>query len=399
LCLLVALSGCAGSGPFGLAVRGGQQDPEGLPYAFVRITPKVTKLLAKEVPRLAGAFRDRRRPSDIRFGVGDILSVTIFEASSGGLFIPSEAGVRPGNFITIPNQAVDSNGNISIPYAGTVRALGRTRVELQDAVVAALRNRAIEPQVVVTVVSQQTSLITVLGDVKSTGRLPAMASGERLLDTLTRAGGPASPGPDAWVMLERQGRRALAPFGALIYEPANNIFAHPDDVIYVYTEPQTFLTFGALGTQQQVPFGAWRISLAEAVAKAGGLSDGQADPKSVFLYRGETRRVAEALGVDTSKFQGPVIPIIYNLNLRDPAGFFLATNLEMRNKDVIYVSNAVAVETAKFASYVSAVTGTINDPVSTATGIYGLRNIIRGTGQVPSIISPTTTTINTVPAP
>jgi hypothetical protein len=63
------------------------------------------------------------------------VGVTIFEASSGGLFIPAEAGVRPGNFITLPNQAVDHDGNISVPYAGTIRAKGRTPTEVQKALV------------------------------------------------------------------------------------------------------------------------------------------------------------------------------------------------------------------------------------------------------------------------
>jgi hypothetical protein len=39
----------------------------------------------------------------------------IFEAEAGGLFVPSEAGARPGNFVTLPEQIVDSNGNITVP--------------------------------------------------------------------------------------------------------------------------------------------------------------------------------------------------------------------------------------------------------------------------------------------
>src|SRR5262245_3184687 len=151
-------------GPSSWDVYAGQHNAKSLPYALVRVTPKVTSVLAKAAPRLAGEFPDRRRPKDIRFGIGDIVTVTIFEAASGGLFIPAEAGVRPGNFITIPNQAVDVNGNISIPYAGNIRARGRTQVELQDAIVDALKNRAIEPQVVVSVVDQKTSLINVITD-------------------------------------------------------------------------------------------------------------------------------------------------------------------------------------------------------------------------------------------
>ena len=300
--LLGALAGgCAlmpVSGPESWDVWAGQHDPKNLPYAFVRVTPKVANVLAKTAPRLVAEFQDRSRPRDVRFGIGDIVSVTIFEASSGGLFIPAEAGVRPGNFITIPSQAVDVNGNISIPFAGAIRARGRTQVEIQQAIVDALKDRAIEPQAVVSIVDQRTSLISLLGDVGRPSRIPAQLTPERILDAITRAGGPAGPGPDEWVMLERDGRRALSPFGALIYEPANNIYVHPNDTIYLYREPQTFLAFGALGTQQQIPFGTWRITLAEAVSKAGGLRDDAADPASVFLYRGETR---DGCGSDGSR--------------------------------------------------------------------------------------------------
>jgi polysaccharide export outer membrane protein len=398
----LAVGGCAlmpVSGPESWDVWAGQHDPKNIPYAFVRITPKVANVLAKALPRLVGEFPDRRRPSDIRFGNGDIIGVTIFEASSGGLFIPAEASVRPGNFVSIPPQAVDVNGNISIPYGGAIRARGRTQVELQQAIVDSLKDRAIEPQAVVSVVEQQTSLITVLGDVQRPGQIPARLTPARIVETISRAGGIAGPGPDEWIMLERDGRRALSPFGALISEPANNIYVHPNDIIYVYREPQTFLAFGALGTQQQIPFGVWRITLAEAVAKAGGLRDEQADPASVFLYRGETRDVAEAMGIDCSKFQGPIIPVIYNINFRNPGSYFLATTFEMRNKDVIYVSNSVSVEASKFLSYVRLINATANDPISSAINAFTLRNLLRGTASTAVITGATTPIINVAPAP
>jgi polysaccharide biosynthesis/export protein len=377
--LFVALGGCAVmpvSGPQSWDVWAGQHDPKNLPYAFVRVTPKVADVLRKAVPRLVGEFPDRSRPKEIRFGIGDVVSVTVFEAASGGLFIPAEAGVRPGNFINIPNQAVDVNGNISIPYAGAIRARGRTQVEVQQAIVDALKDRAIEPQAIVSTVDQRTSLINVISDGVAR-RIPAQLAPERLLDAISRAGGTGGPGPDMWVLLERNSRRGLAPFGALIYEPANNIYVHADDTIYLYREPQTYLTFGALGSQQQIPFGAWRITLAEAVGKAGGLKDDAADPASVFLYRGETRDVAEAIGIDATKFQGPIIPVIYNIDFRNPASYFLATTFEMRNKDVIYVSNSVSTEATKFLNYVRTVSSTLNDPINYAITGYALRNIIK----------------------
>jgi polysaccharide export outer membrane protein len=401
LSLFIALAGCGLmpiSGPAGMDILAGQRDPTSLPYALVKVTPKVIDVHAKNAPRLI-VFNDRRRPKDITFGIGDIVAVTIFESSSGGLFIPGEGGVRPGNFITIPNQPVDVQGNISIPYAGAIRALGRTQVQVQDAIVAALKNRAIEPQAVVSIVEQKTSMITVLGEGRS-ARIPATTAPERLLDSISRAGisgtlttALGTAGANTWVLLQRNGRRAIAPFGALVYEPANNIYVHPNDLIYLYNEPQTFLTFGgALGTQQQLPFVTWRLSLAEAISRAGGLADAQADPASVFLYRGEARDIAEAMGIDCTPFEGPMVPVIYTINLRDPAGYFLASSFEMRNKDIIYVSNAFTVESTKFLTYINTLMTTVQSPMNTVTTAYGLRNIIRGTGAVPAVIATGTAT-------
>ena len=149
---MAALGGCGWmsvSGPAATDILAGQRDPMSLNYAVVKLTPKIVGVLSKNLPRLA-TFVSNQRPRDITFGVGDVLSVTIFEAASGGLFIPAEGAVRPGNFVSIPNQAVDIHGNISVPYAGSIRARGRTQVEVQDAIVAALKNRAIEPQVIVS---------------------------------------------------------------------------------------------------------------------------------------------------------------------------------------------------------------------------------------------------------
>ncbi len=382
---VVLLTGCTDpmmpvAGPESWDIRGHVQDANSLPYALVKLTPQVIDVLSSDAPKLSQIFTDKRPPEQIKFGIGDVVSVTIFEAAAGGLFIPSEAGVRPGNFVQLPNQSVDNDGNISVPYAGAIRALNRTPAEVQLSIVNALKNRAIEPQVVVALVTQNTSLISVLGEVNTPSRFPVSFAGEKILDEITRAGGPKDQGYDTWVMLEREGKRATIPFGALVYEPANNIYARPNDTIYVYREPQTFVSFGASGTQGQFTFDAWRISLAEAQAKAGGLNDTLADPASVFLYRGETRDVAERLGIDVSKFQGPVIPVVYNVNYRDPAGYFMATKFQMRNKDVIFASNASAVEQAKVMNYIRLVTATVNDPIVATTNAVNLRYTIRTLG-------------------
>ena len=261
------------SGPASYDVKSERAyEPDSLPYAVVRITPQAEGVIAEYNPRISGTFPDRRTPKELKFEIGDIVAVSIFKSSSGGLFIPPEASVRPGNFIALPNQPVNTKGYISVPYAGQpILAKDKTPDEVQAEIIDALKNRAIDPQAVVTLVEQRTSLISVLGDVNNPSRFPATPEGEKLLDVLTRAGGPKSQGYEYVGDRGARRQRGLAPFGALIYEPSNNISIRPPTIRLPLSGTADLVVFGASGTQGLFDFDAWRLSLAEAMAKAGGL--------------------------------------------------------------------------------------------------------------------------------
>jgi polysaccharide export outer membrane protein len=389
LCSALTCAGCGSyllpaSGPNSIVVRT-NSTWNGPPYGLVKLTAETVKILEEYGPQtLTATFGDRRPPPEIVFGIGDVIGVTIFEAAAGGLFIPAEAGVRPGNFVTLPNQPVDTKGFISVPYAGLVPAAGKTPSQVEQEIVNRIKNRAIEPQAVVALQTQNTSLITVIGEVNTTltnttGRIPAQPAGERILDVITRAGGLKDQGQDTWVVLERHGHRAAVPFGALVYEPGNNIWAWPGDTIYLYKEPQTFLAFGASGQQGQLQFtagnaaSAWRMTLAEAVGAAGGLVDVQADPGSVFLFRREPRELAMKLGVDCSKMDGPTVPIVYNVSFVDPAGYFLATKVQMHNKDVLFIANSQSVDIEKFTTFLNALISVPNNVAAAGTNFQTWR--------------------------
>jgi polysaccharide export outer membrane protein len=406
LMMATVIGGCAlpVAGPHDWDITSGQYDPKNLVYALVKLTPRTVDILAATNPQIAGEFPDKRGPEGIRFGVGDVLGITIFESGPGGLFIAPQGGTAAGNYVTLPNQAVDDRGNISVPYAGMIRAKGRTSIEVQQSIVNALKDTALKPQAVVSLVDQRATSYSVLGEVRGAGRFALSASGERLLDAIARAGGLSGQGNESWVLLEREGRRALAPFGAIVDVPANNIYVRAHDIIYVFREPQTFLAFGAVGASTgggvgsvtittsgatkggQFAFDAWRLTLSEALAKTNGIADATANPSSVFLYRGETRHVAELLGIDVSKFDGPIIPVIYNVDLRNPAGYFLTSKFEMRNKDVIYVSNASSIESAKLMAMINAVVNTASNPIAAANGAYALKSAISSSASTATII-------------
>lgn len=380
-CYLVCsavLGGCGFipmAGPASLDVK--TENTTTLPFAVVKLTPEVVRLLEKFEPQgLPGSLTDSRPPASIRFGIGDVISVTIFEASAGGLYIPLEAGVRPGNFVSLPDQSVDNDGYITVPYAGRIRAAGRTNVQIQDDILQQIKKRAIDPQVVVTASQQRSSLVSVFGEVRTPVRFPMPAAGaqDRITDAITRAGGISDAGWETWVVLERNGKRATVPFGNLIYFPSSNIFVQPGDRIYLYREPMKFTAFGATGQQGEFNFDAWRINLTQAVAKAGGLLDLQADPGSVFVYRREPREVARQLGVDGSKLDGDSVPIVFNVSFQDPAGYFVATKMQMRPFDVIYAANAPQVDITKVLNFINTAVITADDGVTLANDIKVVRS-------------------------
>lgn len=381
--LITGLSGCffPEVGPSSGEVRLEAESPNSaVRYSLIPLTEHAVNVLESTEPRgLAGVFGDRRPPSTIPLGIGDTVTVTIFEAAAGGLFIPAEAGIRPGNFVSLPEQPVDNKGNITVPYAGEVKAAGRTNVEIQASIVEKIKDRAIEPQVIVAVQQQRTHLVSVVGEVNNPIRfgVPLAGAADRVTDAITRAGGLKAQGYETWVMLERNHKRATVPFENLVMAPANNIYIQPGDQIYLYKEPQRFLAFGASGQQGQFNFDAWRINLATAVAKAGGLLDFQADPGSVFLFRQEPRAVAEQLGVDLSSFPGrQLIPIVFSANFRDPSEYFLATQVQMRNQDIVFVANAQSVQFTKFLQFANlAVLTSTNAAFGTNAGVFARYNL------------------------
>jgi polysaccharide export outer membrane protein len=378
--LLPACSLLPGAGPKSDAVKSeataGIQSNAALPYALVDVSADTIGFLSQpNLVTFKGAFSDKRPKPVQVVGVGDVLTISIFEAAPGGLFTPAQAaGARPGNFVDLPAQAVDQKGNIAVPYAGEIPAAARTLPEIQDAIVARLRNRAIEPQVVVRLAEQHSSIVSVLGDVNTPGVLSLNSVGERMLNLIARAGGPKFEAIESYVTLQRDGKRVKVLLSRIVHDPSENIFIRPNDVIFLTRESPTFTALGALnqnifGFNSEIAFDVETLTLAQAIGKAGGLSDTFSDPGEIYVYRHEDRRSLEKFGVDTTRFITESVPTIYHLNLRDPSGMLLASAFQMRTKDVMYVANAKVVDYYKFLTLINNTANTIANTANTVTDV------------------------------
>jgi len=354
----------------------GVRSNKALPYALVDVSADTLGFLSQpNLISFQGEFPDKRPKPEQVAGVGDVLNISIFEAAPGGLFTPATAaGARPGNFVDLPPQAVDQKGNIYVPYAGEIPSAGRTLPDIQQAIVARLRNRAIEPQVVVSLNQQHSSVVSVLGDVNTPGVLALNSVGERLLALIARAGGPKFEAIESYVTLQRDGRKVRVLLSRVVHDPRENIFIRPNDVIFVTHEAPTFTALGALnqnvfGFNSEIAFDTETLTLAQAIGKGGGLNDNQSDPAEVFVYRYESRGLLNKLGVDTTRFVYDRIPTIYHVNLRDPSGYLVAAGFQMQTKDVMYVANAKVVDYYKLLTLINTTAATVNNTANTVTNV------------------------------
>lgn len=361
-----ALAACGGFFnfmPSAGALRGQVEDapsddiPAGV--TVVDVNRAVTqKLVQLKKPRLFSDVLAGGDPVHLTLNSGDVLEVTVWEAPPaslfGGAILDPRAGLSTSRAMSFPEQMVADDGMISVPFAGRIEAKGHTPVEVELEIAKRLKGKANQPQILVRVTRNVSSTVTVVGEVASSVRMPLTPQGERLLDAIAAAGGVRQPITKLTVQLTRGTSVHSLPLDTIIRDPQQNIPLHPGDVVTSVFQNQSFVVLGATGRNEEVAFEATGISLAQALARAGGLQDMRADAQGVFLFRFEDRSAFEAHGAVATSPDGKV-PVIYRANLKDPATFFFAQRFPVQHGDVLYVSNATAAEWQKFLNIVTSV--------------------------------------------
>jgi polysaccharide export outer membrane protein len=281
--------------------------------------------------------------------------------SAQGLEALLKTAVESGRSGTrIPNQQVASDGAISIPYAGRIAVADRTPTDVQHTIEKLLGPKALDPQALVMVKRSVANSVSVAGEVIGGARVPLSPGGDRLLQVIAAAGGANGPVHDTVVRLSRDGVTATVPLAILVADPDQDIFAEPGDVLTLVRRPQTFSVFGATGRNAAITFNRDRLSLTEALAKAGGLLDDRADPRAVFLFRYEPVSVVQAFGQPIATgAQGGLSPIVYRLDLREAKSYLLARRFPVHDKDIIFVANAEIQPIYHFFQALSQLTGPI----------------------------------------
>jgi polysaccharide export outer membrane protein len=261
---------------------------------------------------------------------------------------------------TIPDQQVAPDGTIAVPFAGQVPAAGRTPVEVQQTIETLLGSKALQPQALVIVKKSTANTVTVAGEVVPGARVPLSPGGDRLLQVIAAAGGAQAPGHETFVRLSRDGVTATIPFERLVRDPEEDIYARPGDVLTLVRIPQTFSVFGATGRNDLITFDAEKLTLSEALAKSQGLRDELANPKGVILFRYEPAAIVRALDqpIATRAADG-TSPVAYRFDFSDANSYLIAHQFPVRDKDIIFVADAGAVQAQKVFTILQTITGPV----------------------------------------
>ncbi|MGD9810078.1 MAG: polysaccharide biosynthesis/export family protein [Sphingobium sp.] len=359
------LSGCAlqsAAGPSGRAVSGAEgKTVADADIKIVDVTDEVARRIVESgKSALFSESIGDGAPIGAVIGKGDVLDIAIWEAPPAALFgaaggdprLTSSGSTARGT--ALPEQMVDTDGRIVIPFAGSIEAAGRTPTQIARDISQRLKGMAHQPQAIVRLVRNAAANVTVVGDVAESARVPLTAKGERLLDVIAAAGGVKQPVGKTLIQVTRGSEVASMPLETIIKDPRQNIRLQPDDVVTALFQPYSFTALGATGANAEIAFEATGITLAQALGRAGGLQDNRADARGAFLFRLEDPNALDpAVTAGARMTPDGKIPVIYRINMKNPATFFAAQSFPVHNKDVIYVSNAPIADFQKFLNVVT----------------------------------------------
>lgn len=392
LCLLslVACGSLPNSGPTESEVLKAQQDPHKnvLGFGIVQISADLLTLIASENETPLSSLEQIKpqRSGNDEIGVGDIIQISVYElgnaifsgggSSSAGsptaeALADASGGVSSSSLLmgntsddlrnkatatlsNLPPMVVSGRGTIDIPYVGKLTVVGKTSDTVASEIKNALTKKSQSPQVLVRLVQSLTNSAIIYGDVKKPGRIILTPNRECLLDVIALAQGATHASEDSIIQLMRAGHIVRVPMSVPENNPSQNIQIQPGDRVEVIYKPRTFTVFGAPGTVTEKPFAAPELSLAEAMARVGGPADGKADPNGVFLLRYENNNIVQRLGLPINP-DSTVTPIVYQIDMMNPGNYFLAQQFLMKDKDMLYFSNAKANEFYKLFGLISTI--------------------------------------------
>jgi len=361
--LALAIAGCSSmpsSGPSASSIQGADGRSGPSPIQVVEIDDQVARQVkARRRHETFAETLGQAPAAPLKIGRGDAVQIDVWEAPPATLFGVAAADPRAGTATarptTLTEQVVDQDGAIRVPFVGRIVAAGKLAGEVEDEIERGLKGKANQAQVLVRILRNVSANVTVVGEVTNSVRMPLTSGGERVLDALAAAGGVRQPVNKMTLQVTRGTTFQSLPLDVVIRDPRQNVPLQPGDVVTAMFQPLSFTVLGATGKNDEINFETQGISLAQALARAGGLADARSDQRGVFIFRFEPADTLAWPNQPVATTTAGLVPVVYRLDLNQPRSLFAMQDFAVQDKDVLYVSNAPAAELQKFLNMVFSV--------------------------------------------
>ncbi len=220
---------------------------------------------------------------------------------------------------------VQADGTMYYPHVGVVAVAGKTVSEVRAILTERLKRVIMNPQLDVRIAAYRGKRVQVTGMVMQPTTVPIMDIPLRVQDAIAAAKG-FSPEAD-WtdVTLTRADGSVQKLDLLALYERGDfsqNWLLKPGDVVNVGDRNRNrVFVIGEVRRQQARLMTNRRMSLAEAIGDSDGLDLVTANPAKIYVIRGD--------------FDAP---LIYHLDASSPDALLLATQFQLKPRDVVFVS-------------------------------------------------------------
>ena len=320
IALLPALTGCAPESRTSFPVSA-EARSDNLPENV-----NVIQLSAANISQYQGA-QERVRPASnlpearsswqYNIGVGDVLSITVWDHPE--LTLPA----GPERSQLESGSTVNENGDIFYPYIDQIHVSGRLVGDVQRELTERLAEFIPEPQVEVKIAAFNAQKVVVTGAVAAPKSLPITNIPLTLLEAINGAGGLSEQADDRQVAIRRHGTNNYVNMADFLDtgRAGSNPILRGGDIVNVPTaESRQAFVLGQIVEPGVVELGFDGISLTEALTSRGGLDETSADAKGIFVFRNRQQ--------NTDVFQ---------LDATTPLAFVLATKFVLHPDDVVYI--------------------------------------------------------------
>ena len=226
-------------------------------------------------------------------------------------------------------QKVTTDGKLFYPYAGELQAAGLTAQELRAEITKRLSDKILnDPQVDVRVTGYNSRKAFVAGAVERPGFVSFNENPMTLPDMIASVGGFAKEADPSAMQLRRGDKvyniNYLDAFKSNL--PLERMMVQPKDQLFVPAlsetqKEQKVYVMGEVGRTGIVNIYSGKLTLAEALASAGGLQALNATSRGIYVIRNTSETKID----------------VFQLNAKNAMALAMADRFELNARDIVYV--------------------------------------------------------------